>query len=142
VSRTLSVHSDPPGASVIIDGKRVGTTPYEQTYDSYGTRSLDLELPGYVSRHEHLDMPLPWWQYFPLDVVTDLLLPLGLHDDYAFSFALAPLDPDAGTWDDAHVALAREQAQREATLRAADAATQGARADVEPGGAGDTGGTP
>ncbi|HTE04603.1 MAG TPA: PEGA domain-containing protein [Planctomycetota bacterium] len=123
MSRTLSVRSDPPGAIVVMDGKRVGTTPYDQVLDSYGTRSLDLELDGYRSRHELLDVPLPWWQFFPLDIVTDLLLPLGLHDDHVFQFALAPLDPGAGTWDDAHAAHARQQAQQAAMRRAADAVT-------------------
>jgi PEGA domain len=121
VSRTLSVRSDPPGARVTLDGKIVGTTPYDQELQTYGTRSIDLELAGYTSRHELLDLPLPWWQIFPLDIATDLLLPLGLHDDHVFTFALAPLDPEAGTWDDAHAALAKEQAQRAATLRATGA---------------------
>jgi len=124
VSRTLAVTSDPAGARVTIDGKFVGTTPYEQAYHSYGTRSLDLELAGYTSRHELLDVPLPWWQVFPLDVVTDLLLPLGLHDDHAFHYALQPLDPEAGTWDEARAAYAREQADL-AEVRRAEAAHAG-----------------
>ncbi len=136
VTRTLSVTSAPAGARVTIDGTSVGTTPYEQVFESYGERSLDLELAGYVSRHELLPMPAPWWQVFPLDFVTDLLLPLGLHDDHSFHYVLVPRDPEAGTWEQARQAYAREQAALAETRRAA-AEHEAGKPDTTPPAAGD-----
>jgi hypothetical protein len=126
VTRTLAVTSDPPGARVILDGHYVGMTPWEQRLESYGTRALVLELEGHATRHEQLDVPMPWWQVFPLDIVTDLLLPLGLHDDHRFHFVLAPRDPEAGSWDEARAAYAREREARAELLRA----TGGAEGDA------------
>ena len=53
VTRKLFVNSEPPGAEVILDGRSVGTTPYEETFLSYGVRRLELRLPGY-GRHIQL----------------------------------------------------------------------------------------
>lgn len=80
VERILSVRSEPPGAEVWLDGERVGTTPAEIPYDWYGTRELTLERPGYRSITVSVELSPPWWQIFPLDFVTDLLLPFTVTD--------------------------------------------------------------
>jgi hypothetical protein len=112
VSRKLFLKSEPPGAAVLLDGKHVGTTPWEGDYASYGARRVELELPGYNRRIETFEIEMPWWQYPVLDVVTDLVLPWTLNDDRSYSFELTAIDPEAGTWEDARAAQARMELLR------------------------------
>ena len=107
VTRRLFLVSDPPGATVILDGKEVGRTPYQEDFISYGVRRLELEMPGYARRVELLDVDNPWWQAFPIDIVTDLLLPWTIEDDRTFSFRMLAVDPEASSWDDARAAYER-----------------------------------
>ncbi len=90
VDRLISVKSDPPGASVLLDGDPAGVTPVEIPYSWYGTRELTLELRGYRSVNRMLPLPPPWWQIFPLDFVTDLLVPFRLTDRTEVRFTMEP----------------------------------------------------
>lgn len=110
VSRKLFLKTEPPGASVMLDGKHIGSTPWEGDFGSYGTRKVELELPGYARRIEVFEIPTPWWQYPGLAVVTDLVLPWTINDDHSFSWALTPIDPEAGTWEDAYAVQRRMEA--------------------------------
>ena len=88
VERLISVRSDPPGANVLLDGDPVGVTPVEIRYDWYGTRDITLELRGYRSVTRRVGLSPPWWQIFPLDFVTDLLLPFRLTDRTEIQFMM------------------------------------------------------
>jgi hypothetical protein len=110
VSRKLFLVTDPPGARVTVDGRVVGATPYAAEYLSYGTRRVELELDGHARRVERVDIGLPWWQVFPLDVVTDLLVPWTIEDHRSFAFTLRPADPEQGSWADARAARERLRA--------------------------------
>jgi hypothetical protein len=89
VTRKLFIHSDPPGAQVLLDGRVVGTTPYEEEFYSYGVRSLELRLPGFQRSFTEIDVWRPWWQVFPMSLVTDVLWPFHIQDDREFSVAMA-----------------------------------------------------
>jgi hypothetical protein len=80
VERLLNVKSDPPGAQVFLDGELKGVTPIEIPYTFYGGRDVTLEMPGYASITKRVNLRPPWWQVFPLDFITDLLVPLTLTD--------------------------------------------------------------
>ena len=110
MSRKLFLVTDPPGARVTVDGHVVGTTPYASEFLSYGTRRVELELDGHERRVELVDVGLPWWQVFPLDLVTDLLLPWTIEDHRRFAFTLEPIDAEEATWDDARAARERMRA--------------------------------
>ena len=112
VSQKLFLQTTPPGAMVMLDGQRVGTTPWEGDYTSYGLRRVELEAPGYVRQVELIELERPWWQYPIVAAVSDLLIPWTIHDDRAYTWELKPLDPEAGTWDDARAAAARMKAAR------------------------------
>lgn len=88
VERLLAVHSDPPGASVYLDGEKVGTTPCEIPYLWYGTRDLILELRGFTLVRQQVTLNPPWWQITPLDFVTDVVVPITLHDRMSVSYTL------------------------------------------------------
>jgi hypothetical protein len=59
-------------------------------FEHYGTRRLSFYLPGYQTRSEQLRLAAPWYFLFPMDIVTEVLLPLGWSDRRAYHVALVP----------------------------------------------------
>jgi hypothetical protein len=92
VERLLAVHSDPPGASVYVDGEKVGTTPCEVKYIWYGTRVVVLELRGFSLVRQEVVLSPPWWQIIPLDFLTDVVIPITIRDRHSVSYDLEPAD--------------------------------------------------
>jgi hypothetical protein len=97
--RVLIVTSDPPGAEVLLDGTGLGVTPVEHDFVHYGTRRLTLYLDGYLTSSEVIDMSPPWFGRFPLDLITEVLVPFGWRDEHTYHADLVPgrsriADPD------------------------------------------------
>jgi hypothetical protein len=90
VYRRLMVRSDPPGARVIVDGEEVGYTPVGVPFTYYGTRQITLVKPGFETHTELVKVPAPWYEWFPLDFVSDNLLPFQVTDRHDYSRQLRP----------------------------------------------------
>jgi hypothetical protein len=89
IKRTISVRSDPPGALVYLDGREVGKTPLDGVrFNFYGTREFALYRDGYLVERRTVDIDTPWYSYFPLDIVTELLNPWEIDDHRDFYFAM------------------------------------------------------
>jgi hypothetical protein len=99
--RVLEVRSDPPGAAAYVNGEAVGVTPCDHPFFFYGTVDVTLRKAGYVSLRQLKTLSPPWYQFFPLDAVTDFL-PLGLRDVHEVDARLepAPRDVTAATRTD------------------------------------------
>lgn len=98
VSRRLTIRSDPPGALVEVDGERIGVTPVSMDFTYYGTREFSLAMPGYETLTVQQPIPTPWYQVFPIDFISDNLLPFHVTDRHDFTYRLqprrAPLDEE------------------------------------------------
>jgi hypothetical protein len=88
--RELVVLSDPPGAIVRLDERIVGMTPYHHPFEEYGSRRLTLYRTGYRTLSELVKLKPPWYAYFPLDYISEVLIPIGWHDTHEFRFTLEP----------------------------------------------------
>ena len=88
VERLVAVRSEPPGASVYLDDEKVGETPCEIEYIWYGERELVVELRGHRSVREILTLRPPWWQFFPLDFITGVLVPFTITDRVEVNYTL------------------------------------------------------
>ena len=104
VERLVTVRSDPPGAMVKLDDEEVGPTPCEVGYTWYGTREISVELPGHRSVRRLVDLPPPWWQFFPLDLMTDVVVPFTIRDQVNLRCSL---EPEPATREDATGVLKR-----------------------------------
>lgn len=78
--RTLIFTSEPPGASVRLDDEMVGVTPCEVSFLHYGTRRVTYYLEGSRTRSILVDVRAPWYGRFPIDIVSEVLLPIGWVD--------------------------------------------------------------
>ncbi|HNS00279.1 MAG TPA: PEGA domain-containing protein [Planctomycetota bacterium] len=72
LTRVLEIRSDPPGAQAYVNGRLVGTTPAEYTFDHYGDRTLVLALDRHATVSETIDLTAPWWACFPCDLFVEL----------------------------------------------------------------------
>lgn len=52
----LRIDTTPAGATIRIDGKDAGQTPFERTMD-VGSYDVEVRLPGYGTVHETIDVP-------------------------------------------------------------------------------------
>jgi hypothetical protein len=113
VERLVAVRSEPPGAILYVDGERAGETPCDVPYVWYGTREMALERRGFKPVREMLPLRPPWWQIFPLDFVTDVLIPFTITDRLEVTYALEP-EPAAGADRDGMKRRAAELRERAA----------------------------
>ncbi len=90
VERFITIKSDPPGARLLVDNEEVGTTPQTLGFVHYGTRRITVIADGYrtISTLERISPP--WYQYFPLDMLFELVLPVKMEDHHRFLFKLEP----------------------------------------------------
>lgn len=98
VQRTISIDSEPQGAIVWLNDNEVGRTPVTVPFTWYGTYSVRLEHPGYEPLVTEARVRAPVYQWIPLDLAFETLVP-GVHEDaHAFHFVMKkaePTDPDA-----------------------------------------------
>lgn len=76
--RYLQITSTPPGAEVRLDDEAVGITPVRVPFEHYGTRRLTFHLEGYRTASRRVHLRPKWYARFPLDIITEVILPMGL----------------------------------------------------------------
>lgn len=91
VVRELVIRSEPPGATVYVNGREAGKTPHTENFYFYGSREIVLRMDGYFTTTRVVKLAVPWYEYFPLDLVSELLLPVRLRNRHEFTFELKPL---------------------------------------------------
>jgi hypothetical protein len=90
VQRRMTIRSNPPGALVYVDDYQLGTAPVSHDFVYYGTRKIRLVKDGYETLTVRQPFPLPWYQYFPLDFVTENLIPWEIRDERVVDLAMTP----------------------------------------------------
>ena len=90
VRRRMTVRSNPPGAQVFIDNQEVGITPCSASFTYYGTRQITLIKDGYRTENLYHRVNAPWYQYPPLDFVTETAVPHEIRDERVVDVQLVP----------------------------------------------------
>jgi hypothetical protein len=91
VEQRYVIESDPPGAMVYRNGAPIGATPCDDYFVYHGYYDFTLVKPGYETLHVHQKVGTPWYEYFPLDFVTETLLPARVCDVRRFSYTMEPV---------------------------------------------------
>jgi len=107
VQRRMTIRSNPPGALVYVDDYQLGTTPVSHDFVYYGTRKIRLVKDGYETLTVRQPIPLPWYEIFPLDFVSENLIPWEIRDERVIDLAMQP----ASTEPVESVAARAEQAR-------------------------------
>ncbi|MFM7244972.1 MAG: PEGA domain-containing protein [Planctomycetaceae bacterium] len=90
VQRRMTIRSNPPGALVYVDDYQLGTTPVSHDFVYYGTRKIRLVKDGYETLTVRQPFPVPWYEIFPLDFVTENLIPWEVRDERVVDLAMQP----------------------------------------------------
>ena len=88
VHRRIMIRSDPPGALVLVEGEEKGYTPMAMDFTYYGTREFTLIKDGYETLTVIQKVKTPWYQFVPIDFISDNLLPLKITNRHEFSYPL------------------------------------------------------
>ena len=130
--RSIALTSEPSGASVEIDGTLIGKTPVEVPFEHYGVRQVTMTTPGYSTWTHAVRVRAPWYGRFPMDIVTEVLLPFGWRDRHKVH---ANLDQQVVQVEDPDLqaVLARARALRAIMERSQDEAAAARDAGVPSG---------
>ena len=90
VQRKILVRSYPEGALVTIDKQPIGHTPVAVPFTYYGTREIQLEMDGFQTKKVKHRFSPPWYQFPPVDFVTDNFWPREIRDTRIVNFELNP----------------------------------------------------
>jgi len=113
VERTLKIDSDPQGARVFLNDKEVGVTPVKVAFLWYGDYDVALRKPGFATVNTHYRLDPPWYQYPPIDLVAECLIPTTIKDERTLPvYGLEPLPAP-----DPQDVVQRAVEMREAALR-------------------------
>jgi hypothetical protein len=93
VRRSVTINSDPQGATVTLNDQEVGTTPASVEFTWYGDYDVILRKEGYRTLRTHQRLNSPWYQVPPIDFIAEILLPFTIHDRQQAFFALEPQQP-------------------------------------------------
>jgi len=90
VRRRMTILSNPAGAVVFVDDRRVGVTPVSTSFTYYGTRKIQLFKDGFESQTVKQRFFPPWYQFPPIDFITDNFWPQEIRDERIVEFEMTP----------------------------------------------------
>ncbi len=79
------------GAIVLENGRYAGPTPLIRPFQYYGRYKFTIIRDGYEILAVKENIKAPWYQYFPLDFVSENLIPWTIRDRREFVYTLRPL---------------------------------------------------
>ncbi|MBN1344484.1 MAG: PEGA domain-containing protein [Phycisphaerae bacterium] len=90
VERTLTINTAPEGAMVYLNDEEIGRTPVSKQFTWYGDYDVVIRMEGYKTLKTHAKVLEPWYQFPPLDFVSECLVPMTLRDDHYVEYELDP----------------------------------------------------
>jgi hypothetical protein len=90
VERRYTIRSDPPGATVIVNGEEIGPTPASKSFVYYGQREMTLMLDGYETKTVIQPITAPWWDNYVTEFFTENVIPVTMRDEREYKFQLVP----------------------------------------------------
>src|SRR5436189_2326362 len=71
VERRMLIVSDPPGATVFVNGENVGPSPASVPLTYYGTYDVTLVRDGFETQTRKARLHRPWFEFFPFDFFAE-----------------------------------------------------------------------
>jgi hypothetical protein len=91
VERTYTILTTPPGAMVLENNREVGPAPVTRPFKYYGGYEFEIKADGFQTKRILQPISHPWYEYFPLDFISENLIPWTIHDHREFRYTLDPL---------------------------------------------------
>ena len=90
VERRYTIRTDPPGATVIVNGEEIGPAPVSKSFVFYNDRKITMMLDGYATKTVIQPIKAPWWDNLFTEFFTENFLPVTLRDERDFTYKLEP----------------------------------------------------
>jgi hypothetical protein len=121
VERTLILRSDPPGATVVVNGDEIGVAPAKLHFETYGTYEVVMSAPHHRRLRALVPVRPPWYEKIPFDLFYETAWPGTVRDEHLVTLKLEPFPEDeaAGAGLDE-----REQQLQQRVLEGAQPAPQ------------------
>ena len=122
LQRRIHITSEPPGATVWLNGVEIGRTPVEADFTFYGDYDVRLRHEGYEPHAQRKWAVMPWYEFPPIDFIVTAL-PWTVRNTVRWDFELEPA-PDLsapGAGEDRDALLQRADELRQQTGGAATA---------------------
>lgn len=98
VTRSMVINTDPPGARVFLDDELLGESPVKMPFTYHGVRKITIERRDKDGKLTHkrltmmADLRAHYYQFFPADIVSELIIPVKIKDERVFNFQLEPVE--------------------------------------------------
>ena len=112
VRRRMTIRSNPPGAVVYVDERRIGVTPVSTNFTYYGTRNVQLVKDGYETVKKKHRFTTPWYEYPVIDFFSENIWPFETRDERILDFDLPPMQAVPPTQVIGRAEQLRSEAQR------------------------------
>jgi hypothetical protein len=90
VRRTLTVRTQPEGATVWINDEEVGKSPASVDFTWYGDYDIICRKEGCQTLETHHRVNAPWYQIPPIDFLAEVLTPWTYEDHQSVEFQMEP----------------------------------------------------
>ena len=91
VERSYVVETNPPGAFVQVNNQPLGPSPVDGSFIYYGNYEFKIIKEGYETQVVQQEIPLPWYEYWPMEFFVENLWPFKIRDQHRFRYDLVPL---------------------------------------------------
>ncbi len=94
IERTITIKTEPEEATVFLNDQEVGRSPVKVPFTWYGDYDIIIRKKGYQTIQTHHNVRAPWYELPGIDIVTECLIPVTVHDDRVLdTFVMAPQEP-------------------------------------------------
>lgn len=90
VERRLTIHTEPPGATVLLNDQEIGVSPVTVPFNWYGDYWVRISKEGCETLDTHRKLKPPLHDYPPFDFFLQVLYPGRIVNSYEWTFELAP----------------------------------------------------
>jgi len=90
VERRLTINTQPPGATVILNDQEIGASPVTVPFNWYGDYWVRISKEGCETLNTHRKLKPPLHDYPPFDFFVEVLYPGRIVNAYEWTFELAP----------------------------------------------------
>jgi hypothetical protein len=88
VERRYTIRTEPPGATVIVNGEEIGPSPASKSFVYYGDRKITLIRDGYQTKTLIQPINAPWWDNYLTEFFTENVIPISMRDEREYKYQL------------------------------------------------------
>lgn len=81
VERTLTINTEPQGATVVLNDQEVGKSPVRVPFTWYGDYDIIVRKEGHKTLLTHRRVDAPWYQWPVFDLFAECLVPFTIRDE-------------------------------------------------------------